>query len=82
MLPEPFSDFEVYANVAAAEAGVSGAGAPIRAIRCSAAGNLVVKKGGGVTVALPFLAGETQHVNISGVVAAGSGAVGPIVVYR
>lgn len=82
MLHEPFNDFEVYATLAAAEAGVSATGQDIRAVRCNTAGTLVVSKSGGATAALPFLAGETQHVNIRGIVAAGSSGCVPITVYR
>jgi hypothetical protein len=85
MLPEPFNDFEVYATLAAAEAGVTAMGASsqdVRAVRCNTAGTLVVSKSGGATAALPFLAGETQHINIRGIVQAGSSGCVPITVFR
>lgn len=82
MLPEPFNDFEVYATLAAAESGIVATGKPVRAVRCNTAGTLAVLESGGQTVALPYLAGETQHVNIRGIVAASSTGCVPITVYR
>lgn len=82
MLHEPFSDYDVYATLAAAEAGAVATGVPIKAIRCNTAGTLRVTKSGGVNVDLPFLAGETQYVTAHGIFAAGSTGCVPITVFR
>jgi hypothetical protein len=77
-------DFSVYASVAAgATATGDGTFGVTRAIRCDAAGTLVVKRAkDGVNVALPFAAGETQPVQATGIVSSGSSGCAPITVYR
>lgn len=53
---------------------------PCRRIRCTTAGNLVVKRASDLTnVTLPFLAGETMEVQATALVAASSTVVGCVV---
>lgn len=72
-------DFTVYDTVAAAAAATIG---KTRGVRCEADGTLVVTKPDGSTAAVPFKAGETQSIVITGVVSSGSTGCAPIVVYR
>lgn len=84
-MDQPLSsgDFDVYASLAAAEAGVLATGSTVRAVRCQTDGTLRVKKAtGGGLVDLPFKAGETQCVQITAIVAASSTGCVPITIYR
>ncbi len=83
MAPFTSGDYAVYASLATAEAATLNTGNSVRAVRCETAGTLVVKNpAGGANVALPFKAGETQYVQVAGIVAAGSSGCVPITVYR
>ncbi len=83
MRPESSGDFAVYATLADAAAGGTAQGRATIAVRCEAAGTLVVKRSaGGDSIALPFKAGETQWIQIAGVVVSGSSGCVPIPVYR
>jgi len=77
-------DFDVYATTAAAVTATGNSTFGVtRAVRCESAGDLAVKRASdGVTVILPFSAGETQPLQITGVVASGSTTAGRITVYR
>lgn len=76
-------NFDVYASLAAAEAGQSTSVKPARAIRCGTSGTLRVKRcAGAAVVDLPFAAGETQAVQVTSIVATGSSGCVPITVYR
>lgn len=77
--PEP----RVYASLAAAESGVTAmiaAGWRIAAVRAGADGTLRVKSASGETVDLPFLEGETQTFELTGVAETGSSGCVPLVV--
>jgi hypothetical protein len=74
------NDFEAYASLATAAAGVTKLSFRVR---CETAGTLVVKKAaGGTNVAVMFKAGETKEIAITGIVEAGSSGCVPIEVYR
>lgn len=77
-------DFDVYTSVANAETATgNGTLGVTRAVRCGAAGTLVVRRAkDGTNVAVPFAAGETQPLQVTGVIAAGSSGCAPITVYR
>lgn len=83
MQPFSFGDFAVFATLADAAAASLNIGSSVRAVRCETAGTLRVRSpAGGALVDLPFKAGETQHVQIAGIIEDGSTGCVPITVYR
>jgi hypothetical protein len=75
-------DFDVYATLAAAAAGQTSAVKMTSEIYCHTAGVLVVKKPGGSTVALNFLAGTTKRVRATAIIESGSSGCIPVEVFR
>lgn len=78
------SNFDVYDTIAAGVSATSeGTLGVTRAIRCGAAGVLVVNRAAdGVAVPLPFAAGEIQPVQAIGLESEGATGCAPITVYR
>lgn len=72
--------FVAYAGaVADTDLVAEGGGAACRRIRCTGAGNLVVRRASdGALVTVPFLAGETQEISANALVAASSTATGVV----